>query len=80
MAKPHARLLALDSLEHVIGPPLTTSEMARMLGMSSTFIRDEIRNGHLRAVRVGRGRKRVFRILTQDAVQYARSLGLLNGG
>ena len=72
MAKTNTRPLALDSLEQTVGPPLTTSEMARMLGVAHA-----IKGGHLRAVRIGRGRKRVFRILTRDAIRYARSLGLL---
>jgi hypothetical protein len=48
-----------------------------MIGMSATFIRDEIRNGHLRAVSVGRGRKRVFRIPVREARRYVKALGLL---
>ena len=59
------------------GPPLTTTELARMTGMSATFIRAEIKTGHLRAVRVGHGRKRVFRIRVCHARAYARQLGLL---
>ena len=59
------------------GPPLTTRELARMIGMSSTFIRGEIRSGHLRAVPLGRGRKRVFRIPFREARRYVRELGLI---
>lgn len=59
------------------GPPLTTTELARMTGMSPTFIRAEIKTGHLRAVQVGRGRKRVFRIRVCHARAYARQLGLI---
>lgn len=59
------------------GPPLSTTELARMTGLSPTFIRGEIRTGHLRAIRVGRGQTTVFRILVSDARQYAQELGLL---
>jgi hypothetical protein len=59
------------------GPPLTTSELAKMIGMSSTFIRKEIGHGYLRAIAVGRGRKRVFWIPVREARRYVRSLGLL---
>ena len=45
----------------------TTSELARMIGMSPTFIRLEIGSGYLRAVRVGRGRRAVFRIPVREA-------------
>jgi excisionase family DNA binding protein len=71
------RRIELNDLLHAVGAPLTTSEFARMVGMSSTFIRTEIKSGELRAVRLGRGRKPVFRILIHDAVRYARKLGLL---
>jgi len=57
--------------------PLTTQELAQMIGMSSTFVRTEIRSGHLRAIRVGRGRKRVFRIPVRDAKLYLAKLGLV---
>ncbi len=67
----------VDDLAQSNGPPLTTSELAHMLGMSSTFIREEIRSGHLRAVSVGRGRKRVFRIPVSEAHRYAKELGLV---
>ena len=59
------------------GPPLTTTELAQLTGMSPTFIRGEIRSGHLRAVRIGRGQTTVFRILVPDARNYAQQLGLL---
>ena len=48
-----------------------------MVGLSATFIRAEIRSGHLRAIAVGRGRKHVYRILRGDALRYARQLGVL---
>ena len=67
----------LDDLTPAGGPPLTTRELARMIGMSATFIREEIRSGHLHAVLVGRGRKRVFRIPVREARRYVKSLGLL---
>ena len=60
------------------GRPLTTSELASLVGMSSTFIRKEICSGYLRATLVGRGRKRVFRIPAQEARRYVRELGLLS--
>jgi len=71
----HERRLSDLSLKE--GPPLTTTELARMTGMSPTFIRAEIKTGHLRAVQVGRGRKRVFRIRVCHARAYARQLGLI---
>ena len=58
------------------GPPLTTTEVAELVGMSPTFIRSEIKSGQLRATKVGHGRKRVFRILIRDAIRYAKALGL----
>jgi excisionase family DNA binding protein len=67
----------LSDLSLKEGPPLTTTELARMTGMSPTFIRAEIKTGHLRAVQVGRGRKRVFRIRVCHARAYARQLGLI---
>jgi excisionase family DNA binding protein len=57
--------------------PLTTSELAAMLGMSATFVRTEIRAGYLRAIAVGHGRKRVFRIQAADAREYAERMGFL---
>jgi excisionase family DNA binding protein len=59
------------------GPPLTTTELAKMTGMSPTFIREEIRTGHLRAARIGRGQKCVFRIPIGDARAYASRLGFI---
>lgn len=56
--------------------PLTTSELGRMIGVSSTFIREEIHGGHLHAIVVGRGRKRVFRILSHEAHRYMKKLGI----
>jgi hypothetical protein len=47
-----------------------------MIGVSSTFIREEIHGGHLRAIVVGRGRKRVFRILPHEAYRYMKELGI----
>ena len=64
--------------DHLLaGPPLTTREMARMVGMSATFIREEIHGGYLRAVVVGRGRKRVYRIPVLEAYRYIKELGIL---
>jgi len=59
------------------GSPLTTRELAAITGMSQTFIRNEIRCGQLAAVALGRGKKRVFRILFREAQRYVRQLGLL---
>jgi hypothetical protein len=73
----NGRQRALNDLVKGNAAPLTTSELADMVGFSATFIRSEIRGGHLRAIALGRGRKRVYRILPQDAVRYARRLGLL---
>jgi hypothetical protein len=56
--------------------PLTTAELGRRIGMSPTFIREEIHAGHLRAIVVGHGRKRVFRILPDEARRYMRELGV----
>jgi excisionase family DNA binding protein len=68
---------ALTDLADASESPLTTSEMARMVGMSPTFIRTEIKSGQLRAVALGHGRKRVFRIPAHEALTYARKLGML---
>jgi len=59
------------------GSPLTTRELAEITGMSQTFIRSEIRSGELRAVALGRGKKRVFRIRFREAQRYVRQLGLI---
>ena len=74
---PYANERRLSDLSLKEGPPLTTTELARMTGMSPTFIRAEIKTGHLRAVQVGHGRKRVFRIRVCHARAYARQLGLI---
>src|SRR5262245_50901083 len=63
----------------ILEPPLSTSEIALMIGMSTTFVREEIHSGELRAVLVGRGRKRVYRIPVAEARHYLRKLGLLKG-
>jgi hypothetical protein len=68
---------ALEELACGDGPPLTTSELARMIGMSATFIRVEIDGGYLTAARVGHGRRPVFRILVREARRYVKKLGLL---
>jgi hypothetical protein len=72
-----SRLRTVDDLARGGGPPLTTSELARMIGMSATFIRLEIGSGYLRAAKLGRGRKAVFRIPCREAFRYVRKLGLL---
>lgn len=71
------RQRALKDLLLRNAPPLTTSELASIVGLSATFIRAEIRSGNLRAIAVGRGRKHVYRILRRDAIRYARQLGVL---
>jgi hypothetical protein len=71
------RVRALEDLVRGSGPPLTTNELARIIGMSPTFIRVEIGGGYLRAVRVGRGRRPVFRIPVREARRYVKKLGLL---
>jgi hypothetical protein len=71
------RVRALEDLARASGPPLTTSELARMIGMSPTFLRLEISSGYLRAARVGRGRRPVFRIPMREARRYVKKLGLL---
>lgn len=71
------RVRALEDLARGSGPPLTTSELARMIGMSPTFVRLEIGTGYLRAVRLGRGRRAVFRIPVREACRYVKKLGLL---
>jgi hypothetical protein len=72
----HRQIRALEDLARSGGPPLTTNELAG-IGMSATFIRVEIRDGHLRAVPLGRGRKRVFRIPVREALRYTKKLGFL---
>ena len=72
-----SRPRSLGDLRLMSGPPLTTVELARMMGMSSTFIREEIRSGHLRGVLLGRGRKRVYRIPLREALRYVNGLGLM---
>ena len=72
-----SRARTVEDLARGGGPPLTTSELARMIGMSATFIRLEIGSGYLRAAKLGRGRKAVFRIPIGEAFRYVRKLGLL---
>jgi hypothetical protein len=60
------------------GPPLSTRELAYLTGMSPTFIRKEIRAKEVKATVMGRGRKRVFRIVRPEARRYLRQLGLLD--
>lgn len=59
------------------GPPLSTTELAQIVGLSPSFIRAEIRTGHLCAIRVGHGRKQVYRIAVYHARAYVHALGLL---
>ncbi len=67
----------LNDLAQKSGRPLTTAQLAAIIGMSATFIRKEISSGYLRATRIGRGRKPVFRIPLHEARRYVRELGLL---
>ena len=67
----------LSNLNDGDDQPLTTTELARMIGMSATFVRGEIRAGNLRAAVVGRGRKRVFRIPVQEARSYVLRIGFV---
>jgi excisionase family DNA binding protein len=70
------RVRQLSDLAHDNEPPLTTHQLARIIGMSSTFIRSEIHTGELRAIKVGHGRRRVYRIPVQEALDYIARLGL----
>jgi hypothetical protein len=70
------RFRRLSDLANGDDQPLSTRELAQMIGMSPTFVRTEIRAGNLRAAAVGRGRKRVFRIPVREARAYAMRLGL----
>ena len=72
-----ARHRRLSDLVEGDDRPLSTMELAQMIGMSPSFVRGEIRAGNLRAVAVGRGRKRVFRIPAREARNYALNLGLV---
>jgi excisionase family DNA binding protein len=63
--------------DHETPRPMTTSEVAKMIGMSATFVRKEISSGYLRAIRIGRGRKSVFRIPVSEFRRYIKTLGLL---
>ena len=58
--------------------PLSTSELAHLVGCSAKFIRDEIAGGHLKAVRIGRGHVIGSRLLIapDEADRYLRSLGV----
>jgi hypothetical protein len=67
----------LIELSNDDAPPLTTQQLARMIGMSSTFIRSEIHCGQLRAIQLGQGRKRVFRIPVREARNYITKIGLV---
>ncbi len=74
---PSQESLGTRDLLSAEGPPLTTSELARLTGMSPSFIRKEIRANEVQAVVMGRGRKRVFRILRDEARRYMRQLGVI---
>ena len=70
-----SHLLNRPALSDTDAQPLTTSELAQMIGMSATFVRAEIRAGNLRAAALGRGRKRVFRIPMKEARDYMARIG-----
>lgn len=76
-ARRPAEVARPGDLAQLKGRPLTTSQLAAIVGMSPTFIRKEIDSGYLRATRIGRGRKPVFRIPLQEARRYMKELGLL---
>ena len=58
-------------------PPLSTSGLAKQIGMSASFVRMEIRLGEIQAIRVGHGRRCVYRIPHEEAMRYMRQIGLL---
>lgn len=58
-------------------PPLSTSALAKRIGMSASFVRMEIRLGEIHAIRVGHGRKCVYRIPHDEVIRYMQQLGLL---
>jgi excisionase family DNA binding protein len=79
-ARPATTVSTAPSLKdqaHESRRPMTTSEVAKMIGMSATFVRKEISSGYLRAIRIGRGRKSVFRIPVSEVRRYIKTLGLL---
>ncbi|MEO8678561.1 MAG: hypothetical protein ABI665_05915 [Vicinamibacterales bacterium] len=57
--------------------PLSTTTLAKRIGMSPSFVRMEIRLGEIRAVRVGHGRRCVYRIPFGEAMRYMKQIGLL---
>lgn len=62
-------------LSQTSGPPITTSQLAIVTGLSAQFIRMEIVAGELKAVRIGRARRKEYRIPWREARRYARALG-----
>jgi hypothetical protein len=59
------------------GQPISTGQLAAVIGMSDDFIRLEIKNGELTARRVGRGLRREYRICWAEARRYCLRLGFL---
>lgn len=70
--------MPIVDLSQPSGPPLTTSQLALVVGFSAQFIRTEILAGELKAIRVGRGQKRKeYRIPWREARRYALQIGVL---
>ena len=67
-------------LAHLLATPrpLTTVELARMVGMllRPSSVR-RFRGGTLHAVNVGRGQTHVYRIPAREAYRYIKQLGIL---
>ena len=57
-------------------PPFSTSQLSKLTSMSMSFVRMEIKLGEIKAVRVGRGRRHVYRIPFGEAIRYMRRIGL----
>ena len=71
-------MVQMVDLSQARGPALTTSQLAFVVGLSAQTLRMEILAGELRAIRVGRGRKRrAYRIPWREACRYATRLGLI---
>jgi len=56
----------------------STTELARHIGCSAKFLRDEIASGNLRAARIGHGEKAGTRfvVAAEEAHRYCKQLGL----
>jgi len=51
---------------------LKTSECAELLGVSTDFILDEIKDGRLPALKTARGQRSIYRIEVDDFREYCR--------